>query len=114
MSAESRSNDGQVGINLGDPVFRGEYHGRKAHEDDLADVVQRALDVGCTKLMITGSNLKESRHAVDLAEQYRRRGSTSQIHQVADMSQLGIVMQLLESILAQRRTLTVIQAVPIN
>ncbi|KAK4940108.1 hypothetical protein LTR10_019737 [Elasticomyces elasticus] len=59
-----------VGVNLGDPVFRGEYHGKKAHEDDLDDVVQRALDVGCTKLMITGSNLKESRHAVELAEQY--------------------------------------------
>ncbi|KAI1617821.1 Mg-dependent DNase [Exophiala viscosa] len=59
-----------VGINLGDPVFRGKYHGKKAHEDDLDDVVQRALDVGCTKLMITGSNLKESRHAVELAEKY--------------------------------------------
>jgi Tat protein secretion system quality control protein TatD with DNase activity len=65
------TNRDQVGINLGDPVFRGVYHGKQAHEDDLSDVVQRALDVGVKKLMITGSNLKESHHAVDLAKQYR-------------------------------------------
>jgi TatD DNase family protein len=60
----------QVGINLGDPVFRGVYHGKQAHEDDLKDVIQRALDVGCKKMMITGSNLQESKNAVDLARQY--------------------------------------------
>lgn len=59
-----------VGINLGDPVFRGKYHGRQAHEDDLEAVVQRALDVGCTKLMVTGSDLKESRRAVELAKKF--------------------------------------------
>ena len=61
-----------MGINLGDPVFRGAYHGKQAHEDDLKDVVQRARDVGCDKMMVTGSDLKESKHAVDLARQYRR------------------------------------------
>ena len=65
----------KVGINLGDPVFRGTYHGKQAHDDDLDDVVQRALDAGCTKLMVTGSDLKESRHAVDLAKQYRTASS---------------------------------------
>ncbi|KAL2428923.1 Deoxyribonuclease Tat-D [Exophiala dermatitidis] len=59
-----------VGINLGDPVFRGQYHGKQAHPDDLDDVIQRALDVGCTKLMVTGSSLSESRHAVEIARQY--------------------------------------------
>jgi TatD DNase family protein len=62
----------QVGINLSDPIFRGVYHGKKAHEDDLHDVVQRALDVGCQKMMITGSNLKESVRAIDVAKQYRQ------------------------------------------
>lgn len=65
----------QVGINLGDPVFRGQYHGKQAHQDDLDDVVQRAVDVGCTKMMITGSSLKESQHAVDIARRYRTMGS---------------------------------------
>lgn len=63
----------KVGINLGDPVFRGEYHGKRAHDDDLQDVVKRALDVGCEKMMVTGSDLKESLHAWELAEKYRTR-----------------------------------------
>ena len=61
-----------MGINLGDPVFRGIYHGKRAHEDDLQDVVQRALEAGCEKMMVTGSDLKESAHAIELAEKYRR------------------------------------------
>jgi TatD DNase family protein len=60
-----------MGINLSDPVFRGVYHGKRAHEDDLEDVVQRARDIGCEKMMVTGSDLKESAHAVEIAERYR-------------------------------------------
>ncbi|KAJ5787241.1 hypothetical protein N7457_002231 [Penicillium paradoxum] len=59
-----------IGINLSDPVFRGEYHGKQAHEDDLDDVVQRARDVGCAKFMVTGSDLVESKHAVEIAAKY--------------------------------------------
>ena len=62
----------QVGINLGDPVFRGIYHGKQAHEDDLNDVLQRAVDAGCVKLMVTGSDLEESQKAVKMAEEHRR------------------------------------------
>ena len=66
----------QVGINLGDPVFRGVYHGKRGHDDDLEQVVQRALDMGCTKLMVTGSDLKESAHAMELAQQFRKKQSS--------------------------------------
>ncbi|KAF4766831.1 hypothetical protein HAV15_010387 [Penicillium sp. str.  len=59
-----------IGINLSDPVFRGEYHGKQAHEDDLDDVVQRARDVGCSKFMVTGSDLVESKLAVHIASKY--------------------------------------------
>ncbi|KAK9644581.1 hypothetical protein HCH54_007013 [Aspergillus fumigatus] len=59
-----------IGINLGDPVFRGEYHGRQVHDNDLDDVIQRARDVGCTKFMVTGSDLVESRHAIQFAQSY--------------------------------------------
>lgn len=52
-------------------MFRGTYHGKKVHDDDLEDIIQRAQVAGCTKMMITGSNLRESRHAIDLAKQYR-------------------------------------------
>ncbi|KAJ5896090.1 Deoxyribonuclease Tat-D [Penicillium subrubescens] len=59
-----------IGINLSDPMFRGHYHGKKAHDDDLDDVIQRAKDVGCAKFMVTGSDLVESEAAVQLARDY--------------------------------------------
>lgn len=59
-----------IGINLGDPVFRGEYNGKQVHEDDMADIIQRARDVGCEKFMVTGSDLEESRRAVQIARDY--------------------------------------------
>jgi TatD DNase family protein len=52
-------------------VFRGKYHGKQVHEDDLTDIIERARDVGCTKFMVTGSDLKESKHAVQIAQDYR-------------------------------------------
>ena len=58
-----------MGINLTDPIYRGVYHGKSAHEDDLQHVIQRALDANCIRLMVTGSDLKESKQAIHLAEQ---------------------------------------------
>jgi TatD DNase family protein len=58
----------QIGINFTDPVFRGEYHGTQRHDNDFEDVVQRALDAGCKKFMITGSDLGESKHAIEISK----------------------------------------------
>ena len=59
-----------IGINLSDATYRGIYHGKQVHEDDTKYVVQRAKEVGCQKLMVTGSDLEESRKAIGIAEQY--------------------------------------------
>ncbi|KAK6358872.1 hypothetical protein TWF696_000052 [Orbilia brochopaga] len=59
-----------VGINLTDMMYQGFYHGRKVHEVDLENVIQRAHAVGCKKLMVTGSDYKASVHAVELAQSY--------------------------------------------
>ncbi|KAI1825450.1 TatD family hydrolase [Xylaria intraflava] len=59
-----------IGINLADPIFRGVYHGKERHPDDLAIVVSRAQEVGCRKLIITGSDFTSSRHALDIAKEY--------------------------------------------
>ena len=62
----------QIGINFTDPVFRGVYHGKRGHPDDFEDMLERAKAAGCEKFMVTGSDLKESKNAVKLAEQHRQ------------------------------------------
>ena len=62
----------EIGINLTDPVYNGSYHGTQRHQDDLSDVIQRAVDSGCGKLIVTGSDLTESHKAVELARTYRK------------------------------------------
>ncbi|KKA27481.1 hypothetical protein TD95_001972 [Thielaviopsis punctulata] len=59
-----------IGINLADPIFRGLYHGQQRHPDDLSAVVQRAVDVGCSRLIITGSDFTSAKDALDIAGQY--------------------------------------------
>ncbi|KAK7430621.1 hypothetical protein QQZ08_002913 [Neonectria magnoliae] len=59
-----------IGINLSDPIFRGQYHGKQRHPDDLAGVIGRAREVGCSKLIVTGSDLANSRDALQLADGY--------------------------------------------
>ena len=64
----SRLRYADVGINLTDDVFHGKYHGKQAHENDIQHVLQRAVDAGCIRLMVTGSDLTESQKAIGLAE----------------------------------------------
>ncbi|CBX91840.1 similar to deoxyribonuclease tatD [Plenodomus lingam JN3] len=57
-----------IGINFTDPVFHGLYHGTQRHASDFPSILQRALDVGCQKFMVTGSDLAESKHAIEIAK----------------------------------------------
>ncbi|KAI1363216.1 TatD family hydrolase [Xylaria arbuscula] len=59
-----------IGINLADPIFRGKYHGKERHPDDLQAVISRAQEVGCRKLIVTGSDFKSSRDALEIAKEY--------------------------------------------
>ncbi|KAF4507285.1 hypothetical protein G6O67_005942 [Ophiocordyceps sinensis] len=59
-----------IGINLADPIFRGVHRGTQRHPDDLDAVVRRAREVGCSKLVVTGSDFKSARDAFKLAEEY--------------------------------------------
>ena len=59
-----------VGINLTDPTYQGVYHGKQAHRGDIDLVLQRALNAGCIKFMVTGSDLEESKKAIALTKEH--------------------------------------------
>ncbi|KAI7884100.1 putative deoxyribonuclease TATDN1-like protein [Lichtheimia hyalospora FSU 10163] len=59
-----------IGANLTDPMFRGVYRGKQAHEDDWHLVLDRARKAGVEKLIITGTNLEEAIEAIDVIKQH--------------------------------------------
>lgn len=60
----------QIGINLADPMFRGKYYGVQRHPDDLSGVIKRAMETGCTKMIITGSDFKSIQGGLEISEEY--------------------------------------------
>jgi TatD DNase family protein len=48
-------------------VYEGKYHGKQQHPSDLPSVLQRARTAGCQKLIVTGSDMEESKRAIELA-----------------------------------------------
>ncbi|KAK9249371.1 hypothetical protein V1506DRAFT_525727 [Lipomyces tetrasporus] len=61
-----------IGANLTDPMFRGSYHGKQSHDDDFDQVLKRATEQGVRKVLVTGSNLIESRSAIQLARNHQK------------------------------------------
>lgn len=57
-----------IGANLTDPQFVGVYRGKRKHADDFKAMMERAREAGVERLLVTGSCLAESRHAVELAK----------------------------------------------
>lgn len=69
-----------IGANLTDPIFHGIYHGKQAHADDFDDILQRSFDGGVDRIIITGSDLKESRRALHMAQTNERLFCTAGVH----------------------------------
>lgn len=69
-----------VGANLLDSMYAGEYNGSKKHEADLEHVLARAWDAGLTSIIITAGNLDEARKALELAGSDPRLFSTVGVH----------------------------------
>lgn len=53
-----------IGANLLDSVYLGEYNGKKHHETDLDSIFQRAKSVGVEKIIVTAGTQKESEDAI--------------------------------------------------
>ncbi|MES1914038.1 MAG: hypothetical protein MHM6MM_006172 [Cercozoa sp. M6MM] len=66
MSAQMQFID--VGVNILDGMFRGNYRGRQRHEDDLDLVLERSWEHGCTHLIITAGTLSEAKEAVEFCK----------------------------------------------
>ena len=57
-----------IGANLTDTMYQGEYHGSKKHEPDLEQVLDRSWNQGLDKIIITGGSLQESKKSIELAK----------------------------------------------
>ena len=51
-----------IGANLLDGMFQGNYNGKNKHPPDLNMVLKRSWDIGLTHIMVTAGNLEESRN----------------------------------------------------
>ncbi|GAA5996326.1 hypothetical protein JCM5350_007233 [Sporobolomyces pararoseus] len=59
-----------IGSNLGDPVFRGKYHGKQSHPDDFEAILSRARTAGVGIQLLTGDCIEGSKEVLNLAAQY--------------------------------------------
>jgi len=69
-----------IGANLTDAMYAGEYHGTRRHEADLPAVVARARAAGVERMVVTGGSLEESRRAVEVAGRFEGMVATVGCH----------------------------------
>ncbi|KAF9435074.1 TatD DNase [Entomortierella beljakovae] len=59
-----------IGINLTDPMFRGNYHGKQVHADDMVHVLNRAKQAGVEKMIVTAGNISDCNEALNLVKDH--------------------------------------------
>lgn len=69
-----------IGANLLDSMYSGEYNGKQYHEADLRAVLERAWAAGVAKVIITAGTLAESRAALHLSRSDGRLFCTAGVH----------------------------------
>ncbi|GAA6060505.1 hypothetical protein JCM10212_005586 [Sporobolomyces blumeae] len=79
-SAPSQLKFVDIGSNLGDPVFRGSYHGKQAHPDDFAAILERARGAGVGVQLLTGDCIPGSEQVLALATEHEGLYATVGCH----------------------------------
>ncbi|GFR44457.1 hypothetical protein Agub_g5717, partial [Astrephomene gubernaculifera] len=69
-----------IGANLLDDMYGGQYNDKSYHPPDLTAVLQRAWAAGVSRLIITAGSLEESRRALQLAQTDERLFCTVGCH----------------------------------
>ena len=69
-----------IGANLLDSVFDGEYRGKRAHPPDIDAVLARAASAGVERAIVTAGSLDESRRALEFVRARRDVGSPVKLY----------------------------------
>mmetsp|Transcript_31074 Transcript_31074/g.52494 ORF Transcript_31074/g.52494 Transcript_31074/m.52494 type:complete len:326 (+) Transcript_31074:38-1015(+) len=71
-----------IGCNILDEMFHGEYNNKQRHDPDINLVIERAHSMGVKTMIFTGSNVEESRKSLSFCETHPLDGlySTVGVH----------------------------------
>lgn len=69
-----------IAANLTDHQFEGVYHGKKYHDSDVLDVIERAASMGCNHLLIASGCLEDVKQALKLCSLSKNFYTTGGIH----------------------------------
>lgn len=70
-----------IAVNLTDPMFKGIYRSKQAHQNDFKHVLDRSFSsANIDKIMITGTNLQDSKEALEMVEEDPRLYMTCGVH----------------------------------
>lgn len=60
-----------IGANLIDDMFQGIYNDKKKHESDLHAVLERAVSMGVSNILVTGGSIQDSSKAMTMSRELR-------------------------------------------
>lgn len=78
-----------IGANLLDEMYQGNYRGKERHEADLNIVLQRAFTTNVEKIIITCGTLQEARDGLELAKTNPNLFCTVGVHPTRCKSEFG-------------------------
>ena len=92
-----------IGANLLDQMYQGNYRGKVRHDADLDAVLQRSWDNGLDRMIITAGTLQESRRALEIAKTDKRLFCSVGVHPTRCNQEFGDTDESLSHYLVQMR-----------